>query len=249
MDAPAADERGDQPVASLALSELVQKSGVPASTIHHYRRSGLIPPPQRQSGNRFVYDESHLNALREIRAQADHTAPVMRARIVTAAIEAFKTRSYAEVSVSDIAEAAQMAKGNVYRYFPSKEALLTAAIETLIDDTTERFQTALDSLGGVDGLRNDPEKSALVLGYVVADVLPMLLELGARAAKGHEPSAELARTALRTLAQTAGRPFIPDDADGDGEQAMKVGLGVIESAFATVMSWAVGPDWPPDHIT
>lgn len=232
----------------LSLSDLVERTGVPASTVHHYRRTGLIPPPVRQSGNRFVYDERHVEALVQIRTQSSHEQPDCRARIVAAAIEAFKTRSYGEVSVSDIAEAAQMAKGNVYRYFESKEALLTAAIETLLDDTAERFQSTIESLGGTDGLEHDPHKSALVLGYVVADVLPMLLELGARAAKGHEPSAELARKVLRTLAQTAGRPFIPDDADGDGDEAITAGLKVLDTAFATVMSWAVGPDWPPDNL-
>lgn len=233
---------------TLSLSDLVERTGVPASTIHHYRRTGLIPPPVRQSANRFLYDETHVAALRQVRAQsAEHSEG--RARIVAAAIDAFKTRGYAEVSVSDIADAAGMAKGNVYRYFPSKEALLTAAVESLLDDTTERFQVAVESLGGVGGLPQDPEKTAIVLGYVVADVLPMLLELGARAAKGHEPSADLARRVLRTLAATAGRPFIPDDADGDGEQAIGAGLRVIETAFSTVMQWAVGPDWPPDHLS
>lgn len=221
---------------------------MPASTIHHYRRSGLIPPPVRQSANRFLYDERHVEAVLAVRAQPAAEQHDCRERIVAAAIEAFKTRSYAEVSVSDIAESAHMAKGNVYRYFPSKEALLTAAIEALLDDTTDRFQTALDSLGGVADLSHDPDKSAMVLGYVVADVLPILLELGARAAKGHEPSAELGRRVLRTLAVTAGRPFIADEADDEGQEAMRAGLKVIESAFATVLDWSVGTDWPPDHL-
>lgn len=227
---------------------MVARTGVPASTIHHYRRSGLIPPPLRHSANRFLYDERHVEAVQAIRAQPAAEQHDCRERIVAAAIDAFKTRSYAEVSVSDIAESAHMAKGNVYRYFASKEALLTAAIESLLDDTTERFQAALDSLGGVDDLQHDPDKTAMVLGYVVADVLPMLLELGARAAKGHEPSAELARRVLRTLALTAGRPFIPDDAEADGPEAIAAGLKVIQSAFATVLDWSVGTDWPPDHL-
>jgi AcrR family transcriptional regulator len=235
------------PALTLSLSDLVSRTGVPASSIHYYRRNGVIPPPQRQSANRFVYDQSHVDALIALRAQPAADQHDCRDRIVAAAIEAFKTRSYAEVSVSDIAEAAHMAKGNVYRYFSSKEALPTAAIETLLDDTTERFQSTLDELGGIGGLRDDPEKSALVFGYLVADVLPMLLELGARAAKGHEPSADLARRVLRTLAATAGRPFIADEADGEGEEAIRAGLQVIQSAFATVLDWSVGTDWPPDQ--
>jgi AcrR family transcriptional regulator len=231
--------------AELTLSELVERSGVPASTIHYYRRHGLIPPPVRASGNRFSYDQSHLEALLHIRAQAVADAPECRARIVEAAIEAFKTRSYSEVTVSDIAEAAGMAKGNVYRYFDSKEDLLTASIETLLDTTTEKFGAAVESLGGLAGFRSEPDHAALVFGYLVADALPMLLELGARAAKGHEPSADLGRKVLRTLAETAGRPFVGvEDTDG----AIEAGLRVIVSAFATVMQWSVGTDWPPDHL-
>lgn len=225
----------------MSLSELVQRSGVPASTIHHYRRAGMIPPPVREAANRFAYDTSHLEALREIRA---HTSdPDCRERIVDAAIHAFQTRSYSEVTVSDIAEASHLAKGSVYRYFESKEELLTAAIEKLLEQTAQRFETTVKSLGGAEGLTSDPEKAALVFGHLLADVLPMLLELGARAAKGHEPSADLARKVLRTLAETGGRPFADG---GDEEGAIAAGLGVIERAFATVLSWAVGPDWPPD---
>lgn len=227
----------------MSLSELVERSGVPASTIHHYRRSGLIPPPVREAANRFGYDDSHLQALLEIRSHSSDS-PECRERIVDAAIDAFRTHSYNEVTVSDIAEACHMAKGSVYRYFESKEDLLTASIEKLLDDTARRFEETVQSLGGADGLTANPEKAALVFGHLLADVLPILLELGSRAAKGHEPSADLARKVLRTLAETGGRPFAPD---GDVEEAVAAGLGVIERAFATVLSWAVGPDWPPDN--
>ena len=239
-------DEGSDVVDRLSLSELVARTGVPASTIHHYRRSGLIPPPVRLSANRFGYDEGHVEALLRIRGCPPSDTPELRDRIVAAAIEAFKTRSYGEVTVSDIAEAAHTAKGNLYRYFDSKEDLLTAAVETLLDDTRVRFEAASESLGGIEGLRADPAKAALAFGYIVADVLPMLLELGARAAKGHEPSADLARKVLRTLAGTAGRPFADDPEDEDA--AIQAGLGVIETAFATVLSWSVGTDWPPDHL-
>jgi len=226
----------------MSLSELVERSGVPASTIHHYRRAGMIPPPVREAANRFAYDSRHLDALLEIRAHANE--PACRDRIVDAAIKAFRARSYNEVTVSDIAEAAHIAKGSMYRYFESKEDLLTAAIERLLDQTAARFEATVESLGGAEGLTSDPAKSALVFGHLLADVLPILLELGARAAKGHEPSADLARKVLRTLAETGGRPFA---VEGDPDSAINAGLGVIERAFATVLSWAIGPDWPPDN--
>jgi AcrR family transcriptional regulator len=230
--------------ARFSLSELVARSGVPASTIHHYRRAGMIPPPVRETANRFGYDERHLEALQRIRNQAAADPPECRARVVAAAVKAFQTRSYSEVTVSEIAVAAQMAKGTVYRHFASKEDLLTAAIETLLADTESRFESAVAALGGPSGLNDDPEKAAMVFGHLLAGVLPMLLELGARAAKGHEPSADLARRVLRTLAEAGGRPFTGREAAP--EKAIDAGLAIIESAFATVLAWAVGTDWPPD---
>ncbi len=236
---------GDTPPRRFSLRELVERSGVPASTIHHYRRAGMIPPPVREAANRFGYDERHLDALIEIRSHTGEGAEC-RPRVVAAAIEAFRTRSYGEVTVSEIAETAGVAKGTVYRYFESKEELLTASIEALLADTASRFEAAVDSLGGPKGLTDDPEKTALVFGYLVAGVMPILLELGAKAAKGHEPSADQARRVLRTLAATAGRPFTGRDADEDA--AVRSGLGIIKTAFSTVLEWAIGPDWPPDEI-
>jgi hypothetical protein len=40
---------------------------------------------------------------------------------------------------------------------------------------------------------------------------------------------------LRTLAEAAGRPLSDDP--------VPAGLQVIETAFATVLQWAVAPDW------
>ncbi|MBV9662017.1 MAG: MerR family transcriptional regulator, partial [Acidimicrobiales bacterium] len=70
---------------TLSLSDLVEMTGVPASTIHYYRRAGLIPPPAGRSGTRFVYDEGHLEALRRLRASSARDHPDVRNRIVASA--------------------------------------------------------------------------------------------------------------------------------------------------------------------
>ena len=51
----------------LAVSELSARSGVPVSTIHHYRRLGLLPPPVVVDGRRLRYGDEHVRALRLIR--------------------------------------------------------------------------------------------------------------------------------------------------------------------------------------
>jgi AcrR family transcriptional regulator len=50
------------------IREIVELTGVPASSIHHYRRLGLVPEPHRTSVKQFLYDDRHVAALRLIRA-------------------------------------------------------------------------------------------------------------------------------------------------------------------------------------
>jgi AcrR family transcriptional regulator len=259
----------------LTLSQLVKASGVPASTIHHYRREGLIPAPNRIAANRFCYHEEHVRALALIRLlrerrgmsleQIAAVLPEMladaegapreelegelvdmgaeaRERVIEAAIDHFSTQPYAEVTMSDVAAAAGVAKGSLYRHFTSKEQLFEAVVNELVGDTASRFAAAVRGLGGSSGLADQPDEAAAVFAGLVARAMPILLELGARAAKGHDASEVMARQTLRTLAEAAGRPLSETDPIG-------AGLGVIERAFATVLTWAVGTDWPPDGPT
>jgi AcrR family transcriptional regulator len=252
-----------KPLQRLSLAQLVELTSVPASTIHHYRRAGLIPPPARVAPNRFCYDDRHLEALRLIRRlrqdrglslaeveallpelvtdpdgtpPEDAGGPDARTRILDASTVAFRTLNYHEVTVGDVAASAGVAKGRVYRYFDSKEELFEAVVERLLDRTSAGFAAAVDELGGPAGIEDDPDRAAAVFAGLVADAMPILLELGARAAKGHDPSGDLARHVLQTLAEVVGRPLAPQD-------PVPAGLRIIDRAFAQLLSWAVSPDW------
>jgi AcrR family transcriptional regulator/predicted DNA-binding transcriptional regulator AlpA len=268
------DVEGDE--ALLSLSDLVEATGVPASTIHHYLKCELIPPPIRSALNRFRYDERHVVTLKLIRGlrerkglgldeiAAQLPAILLRpdvvaalsdeavepeadvaGRIVEAAIESFQTQSYGEVTMSEVAELAGVAKGSVYRHFASKEALFTAAIERVLARTATEFAETVQRLGGAEGVARVPERTAEEFAALAAGALPMLLELGTRAAKGNVPSEVLARRVLRTLAEAIGRPLITAG-DAGGNEAVSAGLAVIQTAFSVMLTWAVGPDWPPD---
>jgi AcrR family transcriptional regulator len=52
---------------ALTVEELSARTGVPASTIHHYRKRGLLPPPIAAGRRRFRYGDEHVRALRLIR--------------------------------------------------------------------------------------------------------------------------------------------------------------------------------------
>ncbi|MCL6092073.1 MAG: TetR family transcriptional regulator, partial [Actinobacteria bacterium] len=235
----------------MTLGRVVALSGVPASTVHHYRRLGLLPRLKPAGQGRFSYREVHVRALRLIRELREQRGLSLRqiksvlpallegnqqllplaspqgpeVRLVEAAFRLFsEPRGYASVSVSEIATAAGVAKGSVYRYFPSKEALFTAVVENLCRETAQGFAKAVADLGGPEGLASDPAKTALVFGRHIARAMPILLELGARAARGDVRSQLLAASVLRTLAEAAGRPL--------SDEAIPAGLRVIETAFA-----------------
>jgi AcrR family transcriptional regulator len=53
------------------IGELVARTGVPAATVHHYLRMGLLPAARRPAANRFLYDERHIQALTLIRMLRD----------------------------------------------------------------------------------------------------------------------------------------------------------------------------------
>lgn len=261
---------------TLCLSEVVAATGVPASTIHHYRRAGVIPPPERPAANRFVYDDRHVRAIRLVRSlrerrglhleeiaevlpsllaannaepadrsvvDADEvdepfdTSAEVRERVIDAAFIQFRSHTYDEVTVGAVADAARVAKGSFYRHFASKEELFTAVVEHLLAELATNFAEAVDTLGGAEGLAGDPQRFASVFALLVARSLPVLLEVGAWAAKGRPAAQVLSRDVLRTLAEAVGRPLAPED-------PIPAGLAVIESAFGTVLHWAMQPDWP-----
>jgi AcrR family transcriptional regulator len=255
----------EPPTTGLNLGRVVALSGVPASTVHHYRRLGLLPRPKPAAQGRFSYGEVHVRALQLIRSLREQRGLSLRqiksvlpallegrqeelpassadgpeARLIEAAFRLFsEPKGYASVTVSEIAAEAGVAKGSVYRHFASKEALFTAVVEVICRDTAERFAQSVADLGGPGAMASDPGKAALVFGREIAPAMPVLLELGARAARGDAPSQALAAWVLRTLAEAAGRPL-----SGSSEDPVPAGLQVIQRAFANVLQWAVGPDW------
>jgi AcrR family transcriptional regulator len=62
-------------------------------------------------------------------------------QILTTAAELVGERGYDAVSLEDVADRLDVTKGSLYYYFPGKDELVTAAIETLGDDWTSRLES------------------------------------------------------------------------------------------------------------
>jgi TetR/AcrR family fatty acid metabolism transcriptional regulator len=73
---------------------------------------------------------------------AEHRSVRKRARIVETASRTFAARPFHLVSMEEIALAAGVGKGTLYRYFRSKEALYLAILDEAFDLLTRRLDSA-----------------------------------------------------------------------------------------------------------
>ena len=62
--------------------------------------------------------------------------------IIEAAKHLFQTKEYEKTTMQDIINYLDIAKGTIYHYFPSKEALLEAVVENIVDTHIELMQDA-----------------------------------------------------------------------------------------------------------
>ena len=75
-----------------------------------------------------------MSSLRQRHAERTRDA------IVAAAYELFASKGYAETTIDEIAEAADIAPRTFFRYFPAKEALLFHNSDDQVDDAVNRLR-------------------------------------------------------------------------------------------------------------
>lgn len=84
-----------------------------------------------------------------------------RLEIIRAARELFQTKDYSKTTMQDIMVKLNIAKGTIYHYFSSKEELLEAVVEDLVDQELKRKEELLNS----DKVKNLPalEKLKMII--------------------------------------------------------------------------------------
>lgn len=73
-------------------------------------------------------------------ARGRPATPGLRDRILAAAIRVFAGRAFHLVRMDDVAVAAGVAKGTVYRYFPTKDELYLATVFQVLDQLHEKLR-------------------------------------------------------------------------------------------------------------
>ena len=71
-----------------------------------------------------------------------------RAEIIKTARDLFLAKDYDKTTMQDIMDTLDIAKGTIYHYFKSKEALLEAVIEDIVDRSIEQMQTLVKEAKG-----------------------------------------------------------------------------------------------------
>lgn len=249
---------------SFGIGELVDRTGVPATSIHHYRRIGLLPPPRRESANRFLYDTRHERAVRLVRLLRDRRRMPLSeiATIVPACLDDDELPpDLAELLVESDGADERVAHDLVEE---AAEAFSARSFgEVTIGELCDRV-----GIGKGTFYRHFPSKEALFLRAVemvversiedfavhVADAggepdmgasaevfadmlrpgLPLLLELAKRSVQAGAGYEGEARRVFRGLADRLGRTLQDDD------QAYLVGGSLILDAVVHVFYGLVG---------
>ena len=102
-------------------------------------------------------------------------ADIRREEIISAARVLFQTRDYEKATMQELIETLNIAKGTLYYYFSSKQELLEAVIENIIDEEFEKKEKLLKffSNGGTGAIE---KLKILIEGSDVADENEKILE-------------------------------------------------------------------------
>lgn len=113
-----------------------------------------------------------------------------RADIIQAARHLFQTQEYSKTTMQDVIESLGIAKGTIYHYFPSKEALLEAVVADMVDSIIEQLS---DLIENSKGNALEKIKQVIKMGSIASKNEEILSHL-------HRPGNETMHT--RLLAET-----------------------------------------------
>ena len=177
--------------------------------------------------------------MNKVRDATEQGSP--RERLVRAAMRLFAERGYGRTTIGDIEEAAGFTRrgGTLYHYFPSKEAVLEAALQ-------EHTQ-AVEDLGGLARLLPLPDRSSelLLLGkWLLAeldrqhDLVRVLEKEGDQLAEVRDRlNRELVDSGYRWTADY-GQAMLPDDHGWDLEAVAVLLVGALVNFRRT--QWTFG---------
>lgn len=154
-----------------------------------------------------------------------------RQRVLVSALELGAEGGYDAVQMRDVAATAGVALGTIYRYFPSKDALLAAAMVEWMEDLERRVT--------VRGPRGDTTAQRVhdVLSRAVSTMerQPALAEAVITALTSDDPAAGRASISTTDVMTRVIVRALPDDMDAVTEAAIAKVLGHVW--FSCLVAW------------
>ena len=98
-------------------------------------------------------------------------AEVRRLEILEAARTLFQTQEYDKTTMQDVMDYLGIAKGTIYHYYKSKEELLQAVIEHMVDENTGQMQTLVNEM---EGNALEKLRKLIEAGNIATDNEPIL---------------------------------------------------------------------------
>lgn len=239
------------------IRRVVQLTDVPASSIHHYRRLGLVPEPQRTAANSFLYDDRHVIALRIIRSLRRRGCSLAEIRDVLPELLHAHRRGSTTVNGLDVGELVSDRNPEAKLIDAAIDAFAEHSFrEVSIADLCERadvakatFYRCFESKAAlfmaaaravveqaIDGFSADApaadphEHTAIFAGYLRRG-LPVLLELAKRVTQESGPSVGEAVALFADLARRLGRVV---NQAGDEVQTRQAGGLLIMLAVVNI---------------
>lgn len=112
-------------------------------------RNGCIITTDRPAVNKKRLDAYEKIALHSANMKRIVKKPFERkTEILKAAAHLFRTKDYEKATMQDVMEELDIAKGTIYHYFKSKEELLEAVIEDIVNQTFEKMAQLLTGTKG-----------------------------------------------------------------------------------------------------
>lgn len=165
-----------------------------------------------------------------------------REQILAAAAAAFADRRYADVTVAEVAMAAQASEALVYRYFPGKAELYTALVTRAVDELLDSQHDALVALHqGVPARDRLRATARVYLDHVAAH--PVGWSTPLRGGGGEPPAAVEARRVARADYVARLRAELADRPDLRHDYALWGFFGFLDAAC---LRW-VDQGCPVDH--
>jgi AcrR family transcriptional regulator len=157
-------------------------------------------------------------------------------RLLRATTELLQARPTEAVSMDDIARAAGVGKATLYRYFDSKQALLRACLDQVVD----RLGARMEAAEATDAPA--PDRLRAILGIMIevfsSHLMPLRL-LTRRQADLQEDWRNSVLEARQRLVGVLGRHFAAGAVDGsyrpvDGEMVPHMIMGMIRSSVTHI---------------